>query len=115
MVMARHFKYPELKTAGLYGTKPLVVFTSEESHYSITKGANWLGFGLDNVINIRTDDATGSMIPEELERALGNILREGLKTPLMINATIGSTVRGGFDNLVSAKTLPKHLYLSLPT
>ena len=101
--MARHVKYPELKTAGLYGAKPLVVFTSEEFHYSITKGANWLGFGLDNVIKIRTDDITGSMIPEELERAIRNIIKEGIKTPLMINATVGSTVRGGFDNLVRLK------------
>ena len=101
MVLARHHKLPELKTSGLYGSKPLVVFTSAEFHYSITKGANWLGFGLDNVIKIPTDDVTGSMIPEELEKAIENVLKEGIKIPLMINATIGSTVRGGFDNLVS--------------
>ena len=100
MVLAKHNKHPDLKTAGLFGSKPLVVFTSAEFHYSITKGANWLGFGLDNVIKIPTDDITGSMIPEELEKAIENILKEGNKTPLMINATVGSTVRGGFDDLV---------------
>ena len=100
MVLAKHYKHPELKASGLFGTKPLVVFTNAEFHYSITKGANWLGFGLDNVIKIPTDDITGSMIPEELEKAIKNILEEGNKTPLMINATVGSTVRGGFDDLV---------------
>jgi hypothetical protein len=40
------------------------------------------------------------MIPDELEKAIENILKEGTKTPLMINATVGSTVRGGFDDLV---------------
>ena len=100
MVLAKHYKCPDLKTAGLFGSKPLVVFTSAEFHYSITKGANWLGFGLNNVIKIPTDDITGSMIPAELEKAIENILKEGAKTPLMINATVGSTVRGGFDDLV---------------
>jgi hypothetical protein len=32
---------PEAKSKGLFGAKPLVVFTSEESHYSIVNGANW--------------------------------------------------------------------------
>ena len=100
MTLAKHFKCPELKTLGLFGSKPLVVFTSAEFHYSITKGANWLGLGLDNVIKIPTDDITGSMIPDELEKAIQDIIEEGNKIPMMINATVGSTVRGGFDNLV---------------
>ena len=100
MTLAKHFKCPELKTSGLFGSKPLVVFTSAEFHYSISKGANWLGLGLDNVVKIPTDDITGSMIPEELEKAIEDILKDGHKTPIMINATVGSTVRGGFDKLV---------------
>ena len=103
MTIAKHYKCPELKTSGLFGSKPLVVFTSAEFHYSITKGANWLGLGLDNVVKIPTDDITGSMIPEELEKAIQDILKEGNKIPMMINATVGSTVRGGFDNLVGYK------------
>ena len=100
MTLAKHFKYPELKATGLFGSKPLVVFTSAELHYSITKGANWLGLGLENVVKIPTDDISGSMIPKELEKAIKDILKEGIKTPMMINATVGSTVRGGYDNLV---------------
>merc|ERR1712018_81433 len=65
MTLAKHYKCPELKTNGLFGSKPLVVFTSAEFHYSITKGANWLGFGLENIIKIPTDDVTGSIIPDE--------------------------------------------------
>ena len=100
MTLAKHFKCPALKTTGLFGSKPLVVFTSAEFHYSITKCANWLGLGLDNVIKIPVDDISGSMIPDELEKAINYILKEGIKTPMMINATVGSTVRGGYDNLV---------------
>jgi hypothetical protein len=40
-VLARYRLTPEAKSKGLFGAKPLVVFTSEESHYSIVKGANW--------------------------------------------------------------------------
>ena len=105
MVLAKQWKHPELKSSGLFGSKPLVVFTSAEFHYSITKGANWLGFGLENVIKIPVDDVSGSMIPDELERAIQETLAEGSKTPLMINATVGSTVRGGFDNLVNTHFL----------
>ena len=55
MLLARHHLFPELKTKGLFGAKPLVAFTSEESHYSIVKGANLLGLGVDNVVKVKTD------------------------------------------------------------
>ncbi len=40
-VLSRYRVMPESKTKGLFGAKPLVVYTSEESHYSVLKGANW--------------------------------------------------------------------------
>ena len=55
MLLARHHLYPELKTRGLFGPPPLVALTSEESHYSIVKGANLLGLGVDNVVKVKTD------------------------------------------------------------
>ena len=68
MVLARHRRFPEAKSGGVAVIgKPLVAFTSEESHYSIAKGANWLGLGLDNVVKVKTDER-GRMIPSELER-----------------------------------------------
>ena len=70
MVLARHRRFPEAKSGGVAVIgKPLVAFTSEESHYSIAKGANWLGLGLDNVVKVKTDER-GRMIPSELERCL---------------------------------------------
>ena len=39
MVLARHHKFPEAKSRGVGAIgRPLVAFTSEESHYSIVKG-----------------------------------------------------------------------------
>ena len=55
MLLARHHLFPELKTKGMFGVRPLVAFTSEESHYSIVKGANLLGLGVDNVVKVKTD------------------------------------------------------------
>lgn len=97
MVLARQAKHPEFKTKGLFGAQPLVAFTSEESHYSIKKGANWLGIGMENVIPIVTDQG-GNMIPEELEKAIIKAKQEN-KDPFFVNATSGSTVTGAYDDL----------------
>jgi len=97
MMLARHNKFPELKTKGLFNHPPLVALTSEESHYSIVKGANWLGLGVENVIKVKTDEG-GRMIPEELEKSIEDIKREG-KVPFFVNATSGSTVMGAYDDL----------------
>ena len=70
MVLARHWKCPEAKSAGLAALgKALVAFTSDESHYSVVKAANWLGVGSDNVVKVTTDDG-GRMIPSDLDRKL---------------------------------------------
>merc|ERR1719370_185412 len=69
MVLARHKAYPDIKRTGLSGLPALVALTSEESHYSIVKGANWMGLGVDNVVKVKTDSG-GRMIPAELENAL---------------------------------------------
>jgi len=97
MMLARHWKYPELKTKGLFNHAPLVALTSEESHYSIVKAANWLGLGVENVIKVKTDDG-GRMIPEELEKCILKAKEEN-KSPFFVNATSGSTVLGAYDDL----------------
>ena len=61
MMLARHHLFPELKSKGMFGHKPLVAFTSEESHYSIVKGANMLGLGVNNVVKVKTDKGTDSI------------------------------------------------------
>ena len=37
ILMARHARFPDLKKTGISGAKPMVIYTSEESHYSIGK------------------------------------------------------------------------------
>jgi len=52
MVLARYKKAPEVKEKGVNHLPPLVCFTSEGGHYSITKAAHWLGLGTDNVYKV---------------------------------------------------------------
>jgi len=99
MMLARHHLFPQLKSKGLSGHPPLVAFTSEESHYSIMKGANWLGMGVDNVVKVKCDQG-GRMIPEELERCIAKAKSQG-KAPFFVNATSGSTVLGAYDDLTA--------------
>ena len=99
MVMARHYRFPDTKRTGISGQAPMVIFTSEESHYSVAKGASWTGIGLNNVIKVTTNKR-GQMIPEELEKAIVEVKNQG-KVPLMVNATLGSTVIGAFDDVVA--------------
>jgi glutamate/tyrosine decarboxylase-like PLP-dependent enzyme len=43
--------------------------TSDEAHYSIAKGANFLGFGSDSVVKVKTDER-GIVIPQDLENKI---------------------------------------------
>ncbi|XP_064091180.1 cysteine sulfinic acid decarboxylase-like [Macrobrachium nipponense] len=97
MAVARYRQNPEVKCKGVFGMKPLVAFTSDQSHYSITKSAHWLGLGLDNVVTVPTDDQ-GRMTPSALKSAIARVRSEG-REPFFVNATAGSTVLGAYDPL----------------
>lgn len=53
MVLARYVKIPDVKMNGVSRQPPLACFTSESSHYSILKGAHWLGIGINNVYKVQ--------------------------------------------------------------
>ncbi|XP_049530222.1 cysteine sulfinic acid decarboxylase [Anopheles darlingi] len=97
IVAARFRAVPDVKRTGVTNLPtPLVVFTSEDAHYSITKAVHWLGIGMNNLIQVKTDCA-GRMIPEELERAIESVIASG-RRPFFVNATAGTTVLGAFDD-----------------
>lgn len=77
----------------------LVLFTSEEAHYSIVKMAALEGIGSDNVILIRTD-ADGKMNVDHLREEVARVRAEGA-IPFMVSATAGtpnSTVLASSSN-----------------
>ena len=95
LVMARDAKDPDCWTKGMQ--KPLVIYTSKESHYSTTKNASFAGIGTDNIRYIPVD-SIGRMDPQKLEEHIKNDLENGF-VPAYVNATAGTTVLGAFDEI----------------
>ncbi|NWR64122.1 CSAD decarboxylase, partial [Bucorvus abyssinicus] len=95
--VARFWRFPESRRQGGRALPRLVLFTSQESHFSIQKGAAFLGIGTDNVRPVGTDQR-GKMIPEELEKEIQRAKDEGAE-PFLVCATCGTTVLGAFDPL----------------
>ncbi|HEU5450682.1 MAG TPA: aminotransferase class I/II-fold pyridoxal phosphate-dependent enzyme [Terriglobales bacterium] len=80
------------------GSRPdHVVYTSEQSHSSIEKGAIAIGVGQKNVRKIPVDDGF-RMRPEALSAAIEKDLGEG-KRPMCVVATIGTTSTTSVDPL----------------
>ena len=93
LVMARDAKDPNFRLEGK--SKPMVVYTSKESHYSNAKNASFAGIGRNNIRYIEAD-SRGRMIPERLEAQIIDDIRDGF-IPTYVNATAGTTVLGAFD------------------
>ena len=86
-------------------SKPLVAYTSEDSHYSIEKNAAFIGIGRNAVRKIPTD-SHGRMQINALEKAIQNDIKKGL-IPFFINATAGTTVLGAFDAIEDIQLIAK--------
>lgn len=84
-----------MQKTGLHGLPRLVLFTSEDAHYSVKKLSSFLGIGSDNVYLVQTDDR-GKMKPSHLVELIEKSIEEGAK-PFMVSATAGTTVLGAFD------------------
>uniref|UniRef100_A0A8C7XYG0 Cysteine sulfinic acid decarboxylase n=1 Tax=Oryzias sinensis TaxID=183150 RepID=A0A8C7XYG0_9TELE len=97
MNLARYKLFPEVKTKGLWALPRLAIFSSPGSHYSVQKGASYLGFGTDSVVLVKVDDG-GRMIPEDLDAKIELAKSQGF-VPLLVSCTSGTTVLGSFDPL----------------
>ncbi|MFT5684675.1 MAG: glutamate/tyrosine decarboxylase-like PLP-dependent enzyme [Myxococcota bacterium] len=94
MMLARNIHQEDCREEGMSGAR-LRIYSSAEAHYSIRKSAGILGIGRSNVVSVAADD-TGRMDPVALSAAIAADRAAG-HTPLMINATAGTTVQGAFD------------------
>ena len=79
--------------------RPLIVYTSDQSHSSVEKAALLAGFGRDNVRTI-AHDAHYALRPEALDAAMRRDLRRG-RTPCAIVATTGTTATTALDPLAA--------------
>ena len=94
ILCARQAMIPTSTHSGFDG-RDMVIFVSEEAHYSVLMAANVLGIGHRNVIKVSCDDE-GRMKPSSLEDEIIFAKKEG-RTPFCVVATAGTTVRGAFD------------------
>ncbi|CAG9770518.1 unnamed protein product [Ceutorhynchus assimilis] len=92
---ARHYYFPDVKAKGLRSLPNLILFTSEDAHYSIKKLASFLGLGTENVYLVNTE-ANGKMDAGHLEELIGAAIKNDGK-PFLVSATAGTTVIGAFD------------------
>lgn len=77
-----------LQKKGIYHIPKLVVFVSEECHYSNFKFAAFLGIGEQHVIGIKTDEL-GQINSIELNENIEKQIEEGA-VPIMVIATLGT-------------------------
>jgi glutamate/tyrosine decarboxylase-like PLP-dependent enzyme len=85
-----------LSRGGLQGeSRPLVVYTSSQSHSSVEKAALLAGFGRNNIHVVEHGQAYG-MRPEALEEVIRRDLAAGLK-PCAVVATTGTTSSTALD------------------
>lgn len=106
IIIARNEAFEGSRDTGLGGQRP-TLYTSAECHYSVRKGAGMAGIGRDNVRFVPVDeharmdaDALRQMILED--RAIG-------ASPVMINATAGTTVQGAFDPIEAIADVAREL------
>jgi len=79
-------------------TSKMTLYTSKESHYSVSKNASFMGVGRNNVRYIKTDKQ-GKMLVDDLEKRIQEDLESGF-SPFYINATASTTVLGAFDPIL---------------
>lgn len=95
LIMARDFKNESIRTLGLQ--QSMTLYTSNESHYSISKNAALTGIGRNQVRYVNTNEK-GEMLSDHLEELIKNDLKDNY-IPFFVNATAGTTVLGAFDDI----------------
>jgi aromatic-L-amino-acid decarboxylase len=94
LAAARERALPGSRSTGMLH-RPAALYCSAEAHYSVTRAAELLGIGRDNVRDIAID-VRRRMDPVDLARRIDEDLAEGI-TPIAVVATAGTTLTGAVD------------------
>ncbi|MBR9846891.1 MAG: PLP-dependent decarboxylase [Algicola sp.] len=103
MLMARDAYDASIRNEGV--SRKLIAYTSDTSHYSITKNASFVGIGRHQVRSVQTN-AKGEMLVDDLERQIKDDFKKG-HHPFFVNATAGTTVLGAFDDVEQISNICK--------
>lgn len=95
LVAARELAVPGVRSAGVTSTR-LVLYCSEEAHYSVKRAAEILGIGSSGVRQIPVSEAGRALRVDLLEEAIVRD-RAAAITPIAVVATAGTTLTGAVD------------------
>lgn len=93
--LARDRADPTIRVGGVRGERPLTVYASSETHFTVDRAADVLGLGETSVRKVGVDDRL-TMRVDELERLIAADLDAGAR-PMAIVATAGTTGTGAID------------------
>ncbi|OPY53509.1 MAG: hypothetical protein A4E49_01345 [Methanosaeta sp. PtaU1.Bin112] len=80
------------------------VLVSQQGHYCKMNSTDWTGLGMNNIVNIQTDDKTNCMDIEYLEEVMEELFKAG--TPIIsIICTMGSTDAFAVDQVKKVREL----------
>lgn len=106
MMIARN-RNNTTKQQGLFNQQKLYAFVNEDAHYSIDKAINILGIGTEQLIKVKAR-SDGAIDINDLEESIDKVIQSG-GIPFYVCATLGTTVRGGYDSITDlVKLREKH-------
>lgn len=105
LFLARQRYLKNSKHKGLFNEKPVSIFISDQAHYSFTKGVNYLGFGLDSLVLIPSNN-DAKIDTNYLNKAIIKSKKEG-RVPLLLVGIAGTTISGSYDDLHSLASIAK--------
>ena len=109
LIIARDKKNLEIRNKGI--RQEFIMYSSENSHYSIAKNASFSGIGRDNVRYVKSDNR-GCLDYKVLKQTIIDDLSKGY-IPFYVNATAGTTVLGAFDDIEKISRICKEFNLWL--
>lgn len=80
------------------------VICSTQSHYCKENATDWTGIGMDNIVQIPTDDVTNQMDLGILEATLKDFQAKGIPVASVV-CTMGTTDASVFDPIAEVRTL----------
>ncbi|MFI5172955.1 MAG: pyridoxal phosphate-dependent decarboxylase family protein [Chitinophagales bacterium] len=98
-IISAREKYSDfnINKSGFQNYEKLILYCSDQTHYSIEKGAKAAGIGLNNVRKITTDE-NYALQPDLLIKQIAEDRDNGFQ-PYMVVATLGTTSSLAFDPL----------------
>jgi glutamate/tyrosine decarboxylase-like PLP-dependent enzyme len=80
------------------------VICSQQAHYVQQTATDWLGVGMDNIVHVRTDEATNQMDVAHLEEILKDFTAKNIPVATII-CTMGTTDANAFDPIGEVRKL----------